>query len=77
MNEHSEWEATELITTERVAIVTERLVLGEALTPRCVADMFGITRGGGWSILTKVSRVLPLYNDDTGAYRYLPRSTMR
>jgi Mn-dependent DtxR family transcriptional regulator len=50
----------DLITTERVGIVTRRLALGERGTTAEIAEWVGISRQSAWEMLTKLSRVNPL-----------------
>lgn len=56
-------DAVEFVTTERVAVVVRLLTLGRRMTTREVAEIAGITPGGAWSMLGKLSRVLPLAED--------------
>lgn len=48
------------VTTERVAVVTARLVRGEFGTTLEIAEWVGLTRSGAWEMLTKIARVLPV-----------------
>lgn len=52
------------ITTERVAIVVHRLTLGRKFTTKEVSALTGINRHSAWSMLCKISRVLPLCYED-------------
>jgi len=55
----------ELLPTERVAIVVRLLFReGQALTSAEIAIRVGLTRRGAWRMMTKLSRVLPIYQDD-------------
>ncbi len=58
-------------TTERVALVAWSLVLGTALTTREIADLTGLTWGGAYRMLYRISRALPLYQDDDGRWALL------
>jgi hypothetical protein len=53
-----------LITTERIALVTAYLYEGGTVTPAFVADRIGITENGAWRMLSKLSRVLPITEED-------------
>ena len=53
-------EIEDLITTERVAVVVYRLMLGERLTTAAVADLTGISWSGAYYMMTKISRVAPV-----------------
>jgi hypothetical protein len=48
------------VTTERVAMVTMRLLRGERGTTMEIAAWVGLTRFGAWEMLMKIARVLPL-----------------
>lgn len=51
-------------TTERVAMVAWRLVHGGALTTAEAAQLAGIGYHGARAMLDKMSRVLPIFEDD-------------
>lgn len=59
---------SELIPTERVAIVVWRLRDGESLSTAEVALAVGLTNSGAWRLLQKLSRVLPVYQTDSGLW---------
>lgn len=54
----------ELLPTERTAIVVGRILLGERLTTRQIADYLGITWDGAHKMLGKIARVLPIVQTD-------------
>lgn len=56
-------EIDEMVTTERVAIVVRLLTLGRKLTTAEVAELAGIQPKSAWDMLTKISRVTPLYQE--------------
>lgn len=55
--------------TERAAIVTRELMMGRALTEYEVAEMTECDRSTGLRLLQRLSRVLPLYEDDEERWR--------
>lgn len=55
--------------SERVALVVWHLAHGEGLTTRQVATMLQMTAGGAWKVLSRVSRVLPIYQDSEGTWQ--------
>ena len=50
--------------TERAAIVTRELMSGRALTPHDVAKETECTLRGGYYVLERLSRVLPICEDE-------------
>lgn len=58
-------------TTERIGLVTWSLMLGTAFTTAQVADLTGLTWGGAYRMLYRLSRVLPIYRDDDGRWTVL------
>lgn len=54
----------ELIVTERIAITVYALCQGGTVTPHYVAETVGITPNGAWRMLSKLSRVLPLTEEN-------------
>lgn len=58
----------DLMTTERIALVSWALLLGKAYTTREVAELTGLTWGGAYRMLCRMSRVLPLYQHDDGRW---------
>lgn len=65
------YEACELVPTERVAIVVRCLMQGRALTTREVADMTGISSHGAYQMLSRMSRVVPVYQVDRRTWAML------
>jgi hypothetical protein len=57
-------EVEELIPTERVALIVYELTVGGTVTTAQVAQMTGITHSGAWRMLGKLSRVLPLTEEN-------------
>lgn len=53
---------------ERAAHLTMRLMRGESLTARQVAEQYSICRKAGQEVLSRMSRVVPIYSDD-GVWR--------
>lgn len=51
----------ETVTTERVALVLLPLARGRRLTTRQAAELAEMTPAGAWRMLTRLSRVAPLY----------------
>lgn len=60
----------ELVTTERVAIVTYMLTRGHRLTTLEAGIIAGVSRQGAWAMLNKIGRVLPLCGPDTNDQRW-------
>lgn len=58
----------EMTPVERAAHLTMRLMRGESLTARQVAEQYSICRKAGQEALSRVSRVVPIYSDD-GVWR--------
>lgn len=48
---------------ERAAHITMRLVLGEELTARQIARQYGVSRKSAFGLLSRTSRVIPIYSD--------------
>jgi hypothetical protein len=57
-------EEDDLITTERVTIIAWELALGGTVTPQSVSEMTGISTNGAWRMLTKMSRVRPIVEEN-------------
>lgn len=55
--------------TERAAIVTRELMLGKTVNEYDVAEMTECDRSTGLRLLQRLSRVLPLYEEDEGGWR--------
>jgi len=56
----------ETSTTERVGIACSLLYRGGGWPTRTIADKLGVGQGGAYSMLSKLSRGLPLTLDDSG-----------
>ena len=52
------------IPTERIALVVFWLVQGSQLTTGDIARLAGISQQGAWSMMQKICRVLPLYQEN-------------
>lgn len=48
---------------ERAAHITMRLVLGEALTARRIANEYGVSRKTAYATLDRASRVIPIHSE--------------
>ncbi len=60
----------ELVTTERVALLTWGLMLGATYTTSQAANLTGLTRDSAYRMLRRLSCVLPIYCDG-GQWRVL------
>ncbi len=56
-------------TTERVALVVFYLMLGVALTTKEAARLAHISRQNAHAMLCRISRVVPIYQDDDCIWR--------
>jgi hypothetical protein len=54
--------------TERVGLVVWHLVHGEAMQTRDVAEMTGLGMAGAWILMVRLSRVIPIYQDEQGMW---------
>lgn len=54
----------ELVTTERVAIVVGRIMLGKRMTTREIAEYVALSPSGAWRMMDKIGRVLPIRQVD-------------
>ena len=52
--------------TERVGLVVWHLAHGESMQTRSVADLTGLSMTGAWCLMTRLSRAIPIYQDDRG-----------
>ena len=52
--------------TERAALVTWRLAHGESMQTRDIAEMTGLGMAGAWILMVRLSRAIPIYQDDRG-----------
>ena len=65
-NSEMNCEADDLLPTERIGLVAWALAIGETLTTQQIAERTGLTYGGAWALMQKLSRVLPIgFNDTT------------
>ena len=60
----------ELTAQERAAMVTYDIIMGRQLTTLEIARRIGITNMGAWKLMQRVSRVVPVYQDE-GRWRIL------
>jgi hypothetical protein len=54
--------------TERVGLVVWHLCRGEGLQTKDIAKLTGLTRQGAWDLMQRLSRVIPIYQDDTDTW---------
>ena len=59
---------SDLTITERAALVTWHLAHEEGISTANVADMCELTRQGAYDLMRRLSRVLPIYQDDFGVW---------
>jgi hypothetical protein len=50
--------------TVRAALITWHLAHGETMQTRDVAEMTGLTMTGAYLLMTRLSRAIPIYQDD-------------
>lgn len=55
--------------SERVALVAWYMAFGMALSTKEIAKITGLTGKGAWSLMCRISRVLPVYKDDQDIWR--------
>ena len=55
--------------TERAALVVWHLAHGECMQTRDVARLTGLTRQGAWDLMQRLSRMIPIYQDDRGVWQ--------
>lgn len=60
----------EMSPVERASHITMRLVRGEQITARQVANQYGVSRQTAYRILDRTCRVIPLTSED-GVWRVL------
>lgn len=53
---------------ERAALITWHLAHGERITTAEIASLTGLTWAGAWFLMRRLSRVLPIYQDDQGGW---------
>ncbi|HCS47972.1 MAG TPA: hypothetical protein DIW61_06830 [Candidatus Aminicenantes bacterium] len=56
---------------ERAALVTWHLSHGDAFKTAEVCRMTGLTRQGAYRLMCKVSRVVPIFQDEKGLWQVL------
>lgn len=61
-------ENTGQVPQERAAVVAWYLAHGEALTTRQVTELTGTTMRGALAMMYRLSRVLPVYQNDIGQW---------
>ncbi len=59
---------TDYTAQEKAALIAWHLAHGEGMTTADVASITGLTWGGAWWLMTRLSRVLPIYRDDDGVW---------
>jgi hypothetical protein len=53
---------------EKAALVAWHLAHGEGMSTAEIARLTGLTWGGAWHLMNRLSRVLPIYRDDSGVW---------
>jgi hypothetical protein len=53
---------------EKAALVSWHLAHGEEMTTGEIASMTGLTWGGAWWLMARLSRVLPIYQNEKGVW---------
>ena len=53
---------------EKAALITWHLAHGEGLQTRDIVKLTGLTRQGAWELMQHLSRVIPIYQDDTDTW---------
>jgi hypothetical protein len=56
--------------SERVAVVVWALMHGQRLTTRQVATLSGLSVQGAFGLMCRISRVLPLYQDEQNVWQF-------
>ena len=59
---------TDFTAQERAALITWHLAHGEGLQTRDIVKLTGLTRQGAWELMQHLSRVIPIYQDDTDTW---------
>lgn len=65
----------EFIPTERIAITVFILCQGGTVTPSYVAEITGIHPNGAWRMLSKLSRVIPLTEENGRWWLIAPQAS--
>ena len=55
--------------TERAALVVWHLAHGECMQTRDVVAITGLTRQGAWDLMQRLSRVIPIYQDERDVWQ--------
>ena len=53
---------------EKAALVAWHLAHGECLQTRDIARLTGLSMTGAWQMMQRLSRVIPIYQDDRGIW---------
>jgi hypothetical protein len=53
---------------EKAALIAWHLAHGEAMTTAEVASITGLSWAGAWFLMNRLSRVLPIYRNDSGIW---------
>jgi hypothetical protein len=56
-------EVDDMIPTERIFAIALEFAAGRRMTPRQIADRYGLTPDGAYKMLLKASRISPLIED--------------
>ena len=59
----------EYVITERAALIAWHLAHGEGMRTSDVVALTGLERQGAWKLMCRLSRVLPIYQDDIGVWQ--------
>ena len=59
---------TELNTTQRIAYVVFSIMTGESFTSAELAEQLDMSRQGAWAMMTKLSLILPIYQNDDNVW---------
>ena len=60
--------------TERAAVVAFWLVMGVPLTTRRIAQITGLSMTGALLLMYRISRVIPIFQDDKGIWQICPEN---
>ena len=59
---------SELNTTQRIAFVVFSIMIGESFTSAELAERLDMSRQGAWAMMTKLSLILPIYQNDDNVW---------
>lgn len=62
----------EYTAQERAALIALRLADGAEMTTREIAEETGLSPNAAWYMMQKISRVIPIYQNGTGAWKRVP-----